>query len=196
MLSQKNKPSDLAHYQRLVGVLYLLARLMRKMGLLSLEEHIEDMPASPLFSGLGGFDPAHARLCRIVADTFRLMLMGVENPAVIERSLSLMVTYGEWNSIETRLAETARTFLWAISVNEPPWVAAELARQVIPVAIRPESATWDAWLRTLAAQPSDGHDRDSLYEEMAAFFDSLDSKKTSTNDELCLDSSEGGSAMP
>lgn len=175
MLSQKNKPSDLAHYQGLVGILYLLARLMRKMGLLALEEHIGDMPASPFFAGLGGFDSAHARLYRIVADTFRLMLMGVENPAVIERSLSLMVTYGEWNTIETRLAETARTFLWAISVNEPPWVAAELARQVIPVAIRPESAAWDAWLRTLIAQSSDASDRDSLYEEMVVFFDSLDS---------------------
>lgn len=93
---------------------------------------------------------------------------------MIERSLSLMVTYGEWNTIETRLSETARTFLWAISVNEPPWVAVELARLVIPFAIRPESAAWNAWLRTLAAQPSDGHDRDSLYEKMAAFFDSLD----------------------
>lgn len=188
----KRKPAislDLAHYQRLVGVLYLLTCLMHKMGLLSLEEHIENLPGSPLFAKVGGFDPAHARLYSAVADTFRLLLLEVENPVVVERFLDLMVSYGEWDAVEMRLAETARAFLWAISVGEHSRVAAELARLVIPVAIRPESADWEAWLQTLAEHPSDGHDMDSLYEEMSAFFASLNAN--STDDELSSKSSEG-----
>ncbi len=174
MLNRKTKPFDLAHYQRLIGVLYLLARLMGKMGLLALEEHIDNLPASSLFAKVGGSDPDHARLYSAAADIFRLLLLGVENPAVIERSLDLMVDYGEWDAAAARLAETARTFLWAIAVGEPAGVAAELARQVIPVAIRPESADWETWLRTLAEHPSGGHDMDSLDKEMTAFFASLE----------------------
>lgn len=184
MLSRKNKPSDLVHYQRLVGVLYLMTRLMHKMGMLSLEEHIENFPDSPLFVQVGGFDPAQERLYNAVADTFRLFLMGVDNPVVIERFLALMVTHGEWDKDELRLVETAQAYLWAISIGESPWLAAELARQVIPVAIRPESAAWEAWLRKLTGRPSDEYDRDSLYEEMSVFFASLDTGTMATDDEL------------
>lgn len=173
---------DLAPYQRLVGVLYLLARMAHRMGLLSVEEHIENLPASPLFAKVGGFDPVHARLYAAVADTFRLLIQGVDNPAVIGRFLDLVVSYGEWDAMEARLAEIARTFLWAIAVGEPAGVAAELARQIIPVAIRPESADWEAWLRTLAGHLSDGHDMDSLDKEMTAFFASLDSGTNATDD--------------
>ena len=186
MLLRRNPaiPLDLAHYQRMVGLLYLLTRLMREMGILALEKHIENVPASPLFDKVGGFDPAHARLYSTVIDPFRLLLLGVENPSVIERSLDLMMTYGEWNAAESRLAETARTFLWAISVGESPGVAAELARLVIPVAIRPENKTWEAWLRTLTAHPANGYDRASLHKEMSAFFASLDSGIITRNGEL------------
>jgi chemotaxis protein MotA len=92
-------------YVDLLAMLYDLFSLMRKEGLLSLEQHVEDPQSSPLFSAYPRLLREH-HLIEFTTDCLRLMVGGSMNPHELEQLLEVELEAHHHEAIAPALAVT------------------------------------------------------------------------------------------
>ena len=92
-------------YVDLLAMLYDLFSLMRKEGLLSLEQHVEDPQSSPLFSAYPRLLREH-HLIEFTTDCLRLMVGGNMNPHELEQLLEVELEAHHQEVVAPALAVT------------------------------------------------------------------------------------------
>ena len=92
-------------YVDLLAMLYDLFSLMRKEGLLSLEQHVEDPQSSPLFSAYPRLLREH-HLIEFTTDCLRLMVGGSMNPHELEQLLEVELEAHHQEAVAPALAVT------------------------------------------------------------------------------------------
>ena len=97
--------SQLGRDVDLLSMLYDLFSLMRKEGLLSLEQHVEDPQSSPLFSAYPRLLREH-HLIEFTTDCLRLMVGGSMNPHELEQLLEVELEAHHHEAVAPALAVT------------------------------------------------------------------------------------------
>jgi chemotaxis protein MotA len=92
-------------YVDLLSMLYELFSLIRKEGLLGVEEHIEDPQASSLFSAYPRLQREH-HLIEFTTDCLRLMVGGSMNPHELEQLLEVELETHHHEAVAPALAVT------------------------------------------------------------------------------------------
>lgn len=132
--------------QKLLAALYLLARRVKREGLLSIEGDAFAPADSPLFKWL---EIALSPGLELVADALRLIVSYAPNEPDLAFYLDTIRRHNELTAEDQSLLDLASVFLRAQARELPPQACAEFARQTLPFKDRPDGEALQSDLRAL-----------------------------------------------
>ena len=131
------KTHKLEVHLQVLGTLCLLLRKVRREGLMSIENDIEDMRRSILIQSMGHYDEANDPVYTFISDVMRIMVSGnlnaSENGQYMEAYRKTTVLVG----VQESMFEVARLTLIANLNGYPPKMCMEFGRQGIPAKSKP-----------------------------------------------------------
>lgn len=153
---------------QLIGELYLVLEKIRKEGLLSVEEDVENPRESKLFGTLGDYDIANEPVYIFACDVLRLMVAGNMNAAEMGQYMFAYRRTTELNDEQQSMFEVARLTLLASLEGHRPSVSIEFGRHGIPAGIKPSSKELEDLIQAITDRS-----KESVEARLDKFFDSI-----------------------
>jgi flagellar motor component MotA len=172
LFSIKNKKIE-AHLQ-LLGTLYLILQKVRKEGLISIEEDIEQPRKSPCFIATAPFDDVNAAVYTVLCDVLRLMVGGTLNTEIMSRYLAAARKTAGLTENQLSLFDALELTIIAILEGCAPQVAVEFGRQGIPAKLKPDFNEFEDFLRAIRTRTNNIMNRDETDAALVNFFDGID----------------------
>lgn len=140
-------------YLQLLGTLYLIFDKIRRLGLMAVEDDVENPKESAIFNAINKYDQANEVVYTFACDALRLMVSGNLNIEDMQRYMDAYRKTSTLSDEQAALFDCVRLTLIATLNGNAPSIAVEHGRQGILPEAKPTFLELEDFIRSVKKAP-------------------------------------------